>query len=606
MRKAFVMRWMPRRGACVSAACSVIVLTTGSTGGLEIQGVQNASLDQPRINVALTLPGSNDPLTATGEDIFGTPFETFNIQAFYDTGASGVLISSDTADALGVPIDPGVVFSDVGVGGTEDFAVSTALDVHLAPFDLFGEIDIDNPASFASVYNHSFTNIRAQVGPIDAPTNPLLSGLDVFGMPVFAGKTVVMDNRSVNQVAGTIRTDVYDSVPNNPNVPITQRHVQLSYGDFARFTETTPSPDKAPTLADNPFIGPNPVLALDGVEDDTPGVTIRHDGKSHTGSWLYDTGAAASILSESIAATLGVTYAPDDGDPLTGPVLVGVPLDRQFTLTIGGIGGSSQVAGFFLDSLTVPTIEGDGDDPDDPLHIHFDGAPVLVADITLQDPDTGDMLTLDGVFGMNFQVGSIFVSEPLQLGDIRAGAFDFITFDQPSGVLGLRLNPDVVEDGDMDVDGRVTARDVSLFRVALDADDEADYAEAAPLGVFAAADFDGDGDVDADDLAAFLGLVDAETAALTSGDFDGDGDVDAFDLGRWQSGFGRADDATVFDGDADRDRDVDAFDLGRWQSNFGASGGATVPEPGAITAVLLLNALLCRRKPRGSATARGS
>ena len=94
---------------------------------------------------------------------------------------------------------------------------------------------------------------------------------------------------------------------------------------------------------------------------------------------------------------------------------------------IGGIGGGMIVAGFNLDSLLVPTMEGDG--------FNYLHAPVLVSDITVKDPLTDDTLTLDGIFGMNFMVASANVS----VTEIRAGAFNWIVFDEPNGILGLDL-----------------------------------------------------------------------------------------------------------------------------------------------------------------------
>ena len=150
------------------------------------------------------------------------------------------------------------------------------------------------------------------------------------------------------------------------------------------------------------------------------------------GSWLLDTGAAASMISRANAASLGVTYV--DGTFGTDhPKLAGVPADQQFTLTVGGVGGSKKAAGFFLDELRLPTTEGQ------PLI--YKRAPVLVSDITVQDRATGKSLTLDGVFGMNFLTASCMVDESALLPDMKnmtAGAFEKIVIDHRSGVLGLQ------------------------------------------------------------------------------------------------------------------------------------------------------------------------
>lgn len=67
----------------------------------------------------------------------------------------------------------------------------------------------------------------------------------------------------------------------------------------------------------------------------------------------------------------------------------------------------------------------------------------VVADITTTNPVNNETFTLDGL-GMNFLVGSILSSDPFTLGQIRAGAFDFLVFDKPSDLLGLRFNSDVL------------------------------------------------------------------------------------------------------------------------------------------------------------------
>ena len=111
-----------------------------------------------------------------------------------------------------------------------------------------------------------------------------------------------------------------------------------------------------------------------------------------------------------------------------------MPEKDQFSLSVGGVGGMKKSPGFFLDQLIIPTKEGDP--------IVFKRAPVLINDITVDDPQTKEKLTIDGVFGMNFLVASAFVSESALLPDIKnmtPSAFSWIVFDQPAAVLGLKL-----------------------------------------------------------------------------------------------------------------------------------------------------------------------
>src|SRR5439155_11053997 len=190
----------------------------------------------------------------------------------------------------------------------------------------------------------------------------------------------------------------------DPGIPSANRHIKLSYASFNRFTSISPAGAPGPMLKDNPFIGPNPVLKLTSgaPPDPTPPVTIAMGSFSKSGSFLFDTGAAASFISQSMALGVRVHYKPGTYNT-ANPVLLNdanQPLPNQFTLQLGGIGDSAGInaAGFFLSSLSIPTTEGQP--------IRFINAPVLVADVTVEDPKTRQMLTLDGDFGMNYLPGS--------------------------------------------------------------------------------------------------------------------------------------------------------------------------------------------------------
>ncbi len=458
-------------GLAVALAIGIPSLTQA----VEIEGILPAAFDQPRINAFVRLPGSTAPLIAD----FGVGI-TFNITAFYDTGASGVLISAQTAEFLGVNAsNPGipleqvggtnVVFSDVGVGGSQDFNVSVPLEIGLAPYNQFLGDQLDDITTYNTLYNTQFAGIRAQIGqPLTDVDNPLLEGLDVFGMPTMAGKHVVMDNRGINRyinevIAGnpdstdyfdTMRTYVYDpgtpynpaETDSNPGIPETDLHVQMSYASFDRFTTITPAGANGPTLRNNPFIGPNPVAKLDdpNFDDGTPAIELSFEGASAEGTFLFDTGAAASIISQDLAERVGVKYA-DGTFGTDSPVLQtldGGSVPNQFSLTIGGIGGTTVLSGFFLDEMLIRTIEGGAYDGD-PNHLLFIGAPVLVGDITVYDPVADQELTLEGILGMNFLTSSAFISAGGPLGieieALASGAFDWLVFDEPNGQIGFKL-----------------------------------------------------------------------------------------------------------------------------------------------------------------------
>jgi hypothetical protein len=416
-------------------------------------GVQPAALDQPQVNAVLRRTPTGAPLTA---DFYG--ITTYNIQAYYDTGSSGALLSAQTADGLGVNLEEvggqPVVYSDVGVGGTDDFNVSESLYLSLGVYGMASDPTDPFADPPLSSYTQSFGPMRFQVGPVPEPDNPLLQGLDVIGMPAIQGKVIVMDPKPLNAtveaynasgdifdlIGGGMVTYIYNpGTPYNPaqadtdpGIPTVNRHVRLSYGSFAQFTTLTPPGAVGPAFESNPFIGPNPVAPAG---DTTPGVTVKLGARSATGSYLLDTGAAASMISQATAEKLGVQYAPGTYGT-DNPVLVdagGNSLSDQFFLTIGGIGGTVKSAGFWLDEMDVPTIEGDP--------IRFVSAPVIVSDITVKDPVTNQTLTLDGIFGMNNLVGSVFISETggvlPDIGQAATTPFNWLVFDSVNKILGL-------------------------------------------------------------------------------------------------------------------------------------------------------------------------
>jgi hypothetical protein len=393
----------------------VILLTASIAAAVEIEGVQPAALDQPRVHVHLRRDPKGKPLEAAG--IAGE--STIDFTAFLDTGASGILLSKTTADALGVKPSQSngkpTTFTDIGVGGDENFGVSEPLFIYLAPSRPSGAPD--DPAGYPT----SLGPVRLQLGAGAGLLESLTGGLDVVGMPVIKGHVVVLDPRAVDSFGDIMNAGLFDRRTKrgaNDLIPKTDRHIKLSYQSFKRFTRTDPPAADGPTLADNPFI------------DD---IQIARGARKSAGRWLLDTGAAASMISSAQAAKVGIKYVKDT-EHTDAPQLEGVPEDQQFTMTIGGVGGTQKVAGFFLDTLTLPTRERD------PLL--YKRAPVMVCDITVEDIKTKEKLTLDGIFGMNFLVASARVTEggPIpDIGKLTKGPFEWIVIDEPAAVLGLKL-----------------------------------------------------------------------------------------------------------------------------------------------------------------------
>ncbi|MEM1013199.1 MAG: hypothetical protein AAGI46_13390, partial [Planctomycetota bacterium] len=319
----------------------IVLASSGVASGFDFS-VRSAAVDQPRINFAVARAATpNTPLT--GNDIFGG--ETIFAQGFFDTGASGVVVSENIANELGIQRQTvngeTVVFGDASPSGIVPFNVGEPLQLRIG--DNWGAVDggltgdpqrvadLSNPANFTTLYDESFGPIRPQIGPIGAGGNPITGDLNVIGMPAMQNKVVVMDARPTNNFATLLddddsndnfdvqmRTFVYDpGTPFNgqastfaPGIPTPDVTVALSYGDFSRFTTLEPSQAAGAipaTLNDNPFLGPSPVS---GPGDTTPAVQMCHNGLKGEGSFLLDTGAATSFISTDLASQVGVSYDP--------------------------------------------------------------------------------------------------------------------------------------------------------------------------------------------------------------------------------------------------------------------------------------------------------
>lgn len=99
-----------------------------------------------------------------------------------------------------------------------------------------------------------------------------------------------------------------------------------------------------------------------------------------------------------------------------------------------------------------------------------------------------------------------------------------------------------------------------------------------------------------------LGAFETSPAIVyAAADFDEDGDVDADDLASWQAGYGMLTGAARADGDADEDGDVDGADFLAWQRGYTTTLSAlqahlAVPEPYTFSMLFLTGLALsaCR------------
>ena len=577
-----------------------VLLSTSIANAIDIDNVMQFSIDQPSIYTMVERVGQSGPLT----DRFGA----FTFDSFLDTGSSSVIFSREIALFLGIETQmvsgQNVVFRNSGATGSANFDVSETLNIGLAAFT--PNTPLDDLTTIDSTYTHRLENVRVQLED-EFSSSPI----NVIGMPGVEGKVAVIDPKPLDDFSNTMNAYIYEpgtpfnpsAQDSNPGIPSTSHHIQLSYGDFSRFTDVTPAGGIGPATSRNPFIGPDPVARLDANPpvDNTPPVEFSLNGRTTEGSLLFDTGAAVSFVSREKASDLNVRYRPGtfgSAAPLlevfdpADPGQLGTLLPDQFRLDVGGVVGNVTFSGFYLDQLSLKTSEGDMANDEDPNHLNFIRAPVLVNDIQLRDPNTNQLLTLDGVFGMNYLAASGDIGEvngfPALVNE-TPGNFEWIVFDDVNGTLGLTpksppANCDFNNSGSCDI------ADLDLLMyTGLGSNDVATF------------DLDGSGAVDLGDRDAFL----VQTDSLP-GDATLNGVVSAADLNavgsNWQESV-----SSWGDGDFNGDGVANSQDLnilGVWwtksstdfSSSQSAPAAATVPEPSGF--VLLVCGAMIRMARR--------
>lgn len=350
-----------------------------------LERVYEAALDLPRIYFLLKRT-SNGPLLGTAGQ--------FELNyAFLDTGTSGILLSRETAEQMGIHIDPKARFLDVGVGGMEYFSISEPLYIGLADYEA------QNPES---------PDIYKFLGPARCVVKNKSSGLltepiDVIGMPAMVGRITVLNSGATNSLeyfAADIRNE------KDRLIPKADIEVSLKLRKFNDLED----PNNIPPL---PMLAYNPVI--DNIE-------ISFRGKHSRGNWLFDTGATISFISTMQADKLGLT--DENGNPKIKPV---------FSVPIGGVGEMRWIQGFEIDRLLVPSSLG----PD----IVFKNARVGVHNIKYYDKDKGEYRTIDGVFGSNFLCASAKM-EGLLPSEVSETIFEHIILDMRRRTLGFDIRDD--------------------------------------------------------------------------------------------------------------------------------------------------------------------
>lgn len=362
---------------------TILLLTPAVSSATQyvVEDRQPMTFDQPGAFVGLTSTSDvvykgPDPLVTTGGNVF-------SFAAALDTGASGCVLAAYMAQGRNLPTVPGASFSDVGIGGTETFSVSQPTRVKMA------SVGIGAQNSESIGYFSSYGDYNLQLRQTDPKINyygfPDPVYVNVIGTPVLNNYVMhVQPNGATFQyfVDGGVdiglgpeykfnvcpvyylETNLLASAPGYLNVRRSELalvradngsvvHVPLNYQDFVPNSPVPPV-----STSTNPMI---------------PNVTITRGSTTtpYTSNWLFDTGAAVTMVGRNIATSLGLLNQS-------------VVAQTQ----VLGIGGDLRtINGYEVESLSVP---------------QTDGSALIFHDIVVFVPGVGDLpADLPGIFGMN-------------------------------------------------------------------------------------------------------------------------------------------------------------------------------------------------------------
>ena len=191
--------------------------------------------------------------------------------AFLDTGVSSILLSKETATYLDIEIDPNGQYVDPGVSGEEYFDISEPLYI--------GITDYNDPNPEDQSHYQLNGPYRIMIRQHNAE-GLLAEPIDLLGMPVMFGKTVVFNTRapsSLEYFTAQIKE------PNDPSIPKIDFEVSLRFEKYVMPLDPNYIPP-LPVLAYNPVID-NIVIEYDGNSVTIHGISLIAGGKDTPGEW---------------------------------------------------------------------------------------------------------------------------------------------------------------------------------------------------------------------------------------------------------------------------------------------------------------------------------
>ncbi len=328
----------------------------------------------------------------------------------FDTGASASLMGDDDAAQAGL-FDSGMVTSApvelIGASGSTLAFASQPLGLFIDGLSAIepNGLLIDNTNMLGT------TNVSIIVGdPIESPNLPTAVGapLAVYFSAAFCNNRPLTVTRDSNEfTAPYIR--FYDQ--SDANIPYYSSKIYLElrptdvvsvqYFPCIEAIMDCPDGDGSPLV---PTIIVDAWWLHQGLFF-VSSVDLTHGIKSSTDKdgFIFDTGAQISVISEAIAARLGLN-----------------PANPDFDVNVVDATGSTTIApGFFIDSLDITAT---------PEWLGFTNVPVVMLDV--DSPEGG---YLDGIIGMNLFVDLNFVFHG---GGLPGQPAPFVRFDPVCRIAG--------------------------------------------------------------------------------------------------------------------------------------------------------------------------
>jgi len=304
---------------------------------------------------------------------------SFSIAAIFDTGSSGILLGQLHADEMGIAklTDSGgnpVMFTDEGIGGLEDFYVSQATGIRIAPTSLVTD-EITSWLELAEFGNYTdYGQFYLQMASSGIP--------DIVGAPILGQKVMrcnLDDWRWIDLVHSPTSpvlayTQLLDDVPDTFTDGISLK-IQLEMHDYFE------GQDPPVSVGRNPLINNVKVRTRD---EATGGLIAETAGNS----WLFDTGAQLTVISRPLADEIGIDWTQPGVD----------------SVQVAGVGGNIDMEGYIIDELVVPAVTGD--------ELVFHDVIVFVP-LPREGEDPSEAWDLPGelagIFGMNLLSGNLVI-----------------------------------------------------------------------------------------------------------------------------------------------------------------------------------------------------